>query len=553
MMLWLVIGLIALGSLLALAWPLFTAPKEHLSPDETDYLAAQLDDVDRERAIGVLSESEAETARLEAKRRLLAAGRPRSEAGERRGGGAIVRRAALIGVAAIPLAATALYLGIGAPDRTSTSARAAAAQASEERPVADLIAGLEDRLAANPDDVEGWMTLGESHAAFGRYDEAVDAFARASAIDPGSAFIHAAFAEALILAAGGAVTEEADAALAQALTLDPKEPRARFYQAQGLYQAGDKEGALGVMTALVNEAPDDAPWLAIAHNQLVSIAMETGKPLRDAGLSEAAEARLKQQMEREVAVAEAAPARSSPGDAAALEAKVASGDAHYTEWLQLAERHAAAGDAAKAADVLVRARERYAAAPFVLQEIARTEARLESDASAPPRPGPTAEQVEAAQSMTPQDQQAMIEGMVSGLAARLEAEPDDPDGWMMLGRSYGVLGDLGKSADAFSHAAALKPDDIAVQLSYAQALLAEAEAANAPIDRETEKVLESVLERDADQTFALYYLGLAAQQRQDNTAAKRHWERLAALLPADSEDAKRIGELLQSLDQPPRP
>lgn len=553
MILWLVIGLIAVGSLIALAWPLFAAPKERLSPSETDYLAAQLDDVDRERAIGALNESEAETARLEAKRRLLAAGRTRKEAGATGNAAAIVRRAALMGVGAIPLAAIALYLDIGAPDRNSTSARSAAAQTSgaDERPVADLIAGLEERLAANPDDVEGWMTLGESHAAFGRYDDAADAFARASEIDPGSAFIHAAFAEALILAAGGAVTEEADAALAQALTLDPNEPRARFYQAQGLYQAGDKDGALRMMTALVNEAPDDAPWLAIAHNQLVSMAMETGEPLRAAGLSEAAEARLKQQMEQEVAAAEAAPA--PPGDPAALEAKVASGAAHYTEWLQLAERHAAAGDAAKAADVLASARERYAAAPFVLQQIARTEARLTSEASASPRRGPTAEQVEAAQAMSPQDKEAMIEGMVSSLAARLKTEPNDPDGWMMLGRSYGVLGDLGKSADAFSQAAALKPEDIAVQLSYAQALLAMAEAANAPIDRETEKVLEGVLRRDPDQIFALYYLGLAAQQRQDKKAAKRHWEKLAALLPEGSEDAKRIGALLQSLNQPPRP
>lgn len=302
------------------------------------------------------------------------------------------------------------------------------------------------------------------------------------------------------------------------------------------------------MAALVNEAPDDAPWLALAQNELVTMTMSMGRTLEEAGVSAEAQARLQRTMQKDVATAETAPVPQA--DAASLEAKVSSGDAHYTEWLQLAEVYASAGDAEKTADVLTRARERYAAAPFVLQEIARTEERLKNGepTASPTRRGPTADQIEAAQSMKPEDQQAMIEGMVSGLAARLEAEPNDPDGWMMLGRSYGVLGDLGKSADAFSRAAALKPDDVAVQRSYAQALLAKAEAANAPIDSKAEEVLTRVLQRDANQTFALYYLGLAAQQRKDNTAARRHWEKLATLLPAGSEDAKRIDELLRSLN-----
>lgn len=230
MILWLIIGLIAAVSLVALAWPLFAAPKERIWPDETDYLAAQLDDVERERAIGALSETEAETARLEAKRRLLAAGRTRKEAATAGDAGAILRQAALMGVGAIPLAAIALYLGIGSPDQTSAPKARTASTTAEEagaRPVSDLVAGLEKRLEANPDDIEGWVTLGESYGSFGRYADAAKAFEKAAALDPQSAFLEAALAEALILANGGAITEAADAALGRALTLDPKEPRAR--------------------------------------------------------------------------------------------------------------------------------------------------------------------------------------------------------------------------------------------------------------------------------------------------------------------------------------
>jgi cytochrome c-type biogenesis protein CcmH len=59
----------------------------------------------------------------------------------------------------------------------------------------------------------------------------------------------------------------------------------------------------------------------------------------------------------------------------------------------------------------------------------------------PALPGPTPDDVAAAQSMSPDDQNTMIQGMVAGLAERLQNEPDDVDGWLMLIRSYTVLED----------------------------------------------------------------------------------------------------------------
>ena len=66
---------------------------------------------------------------------------------------------------------------------------------------------------------------------------------------------------------------------------------------------------------------------------------------------------------------------------------------------------------------------------------------LDLSAAAPRAPsGPSREQVEAIESMTPEEQAAMIEGMVDSLAARLEAEPDNLEGWLRLAQSYLVLG-----------------------------------------------------------------------------------------------------------------
>ena len=73
--------------------------------------------------------------------------------------------------------------------------------------------------------------------------------------------------------------------------------------------------------------------------------------------------------------------------------------------------------------------------------------------------GPTAEDVAAAQDMTAQDRQAMIRGMVDGLAARLAADPGDPEGWVRLIRSYGVLEDGAAQAKALADARAAMADN----------------------------------------------------------------------------------------------
>jgi cytochrome c-type biogenesis protein CcmH len=72
-------------------------------------------------------------------------------------------------------------------------------------------------------------------------------------------------------------------------------------------------------------------------------------------------------------------------------------------------------------------------------------------------PGPTQEQLAAASAMRPAEQQRMAEGMVERLAARLESEPGDVDGWIMLMRSYQALGRAGEARAALAEAIAANP------------------------------------------------------------------------------------------------
>ena len=81
-------------------------------------------------------------------------------------------------------------------------------------------------------------------------------------------------------------------------------------------------------------------------------------------------------------------------------------------------------------------------------------------------PGPTAEEVAAAEGMAPKDRMAMIRGMVDSLAARLEEDPDDAPGWLQLARARAVLGEGEAAREALGRAAALaaaRPDDPALR------------------------------------------------------------------------------------------
>jgi cytochrome c-type biogenesis protein CcmH len=83
---------------------------------------------------------------------------------------------------------------------------------------------------------------------------------------------------------------------------------------------------------------------------------------------------------------------------------------------------------------------------------ASAEATAASPSTAAVLPGPTSSDVAAASAMPAGDRQAMIDGMVASLAARLKANPDDPDGWARLVRSYAVLGRTSDAATALATA-----------------------------------------------------------------------------------------------------
>jgi len=130
-----------------------------------------------------------------------------------------------------------------------------------------------------------------------------------------------------------------------------------------------------------------------------------------------------------------------------------------------------------------------------------------------------------------------FEALVSRLAARLKENPEDPEGWMMLARSYAVLGRFGEASEAYAKAAARMPRDAQLLADYADAL---AMAQGRTLQGEPEKIILHALAIDPDNVKALLLAGTAAFNRSDPRAAIRHWERVLGLLPKESDMIQRV-------------
>ena len=170
-----------------------------------------------------------------------------------------------------------------------------------------------------------------------------------------------------------------------------------------------------------------------------------------------------------------------------------------------------------------------------------------SDAPPPPAPGPGADDMAAAARMTPDQRTQMIHSMVDRLAARLQEQPDDLDGWLRIGRAYQVLRERDKATDAFAHAAALKPDDPEILDHEIDAMLGDREQSE-PVPEPALTILKRLEALDPKEPRALWYLGLAAAQAHRSDEAKSYWQRLLAVLPADSEEHNTVSAALAALD-----
>ena len=234
-------------------------------------------EVERDLARGVLEPEEAEAARREVERRLLAAAPDTMQSGPPARRLANLALTVVIAVA-FPAAALGLYWSLGAPGSPS---QPFAERPAPEAPPVEMVQAIEQlaaRLAEDPSDPEGWWLLGRSYAQLGRYAEAAEALRQVIARGDDSADAYASLGEMLAAAGNGNLGPDSRQAFAAALERDPANPRALYYAGLAYAQDGRLPEALAVWQALARDSPADAPWRPLLEQQIAALSAELGQP-----------------------------------------------------------------------------------------------------------------------------------------------------------------------------------------------------------------------------------------------------------------------------------
>lgn len=332
---------------------------------EADFYRAQLAEIERDLGRGVMGAAEAESARAEAGRRLLAS----ADADGRDAAGRVApeRPFAIVLIALIvPFLSIGLYIAIGQPDRPDMPL--AARMQESQTDLRAAVARLESHLQKNPEDGRGWEVIAPVYLRMGRADDSAKAWGHAVRLLGETADRLTFHGEALLYAANGVVTSAARALFEKALALDPESPQARFYTGVAADQDGDKPRAAAIFRDMLDKAPT-APYAPMLRERLRALGEAVPEPQAAPSAAEAVAAL--PQGERDAAI------RSM---VEGLAARLSENGHDLQGWLRLVRAWTVLGEKAKATAALADARKAMTAddaAKAALDALAR-ELGLES-------------------------------------------------------------------------------------------------------------------------------------------------------------------------------
>lgn len=352
--------------------------------------------------------------------------------------------------------------------------------------IRSMVEGLAARLENESDDIEGWLMLGRSRLVLEEPELAKEAFSRARKLAP----------------------ERPDVLLGYAASLlKPSET-----------PGGDPvvtDEAAAIYEKLLTLSPDDPEprWLL-------------GLAAAQAGDKEGAIGHWRDLLEL---------IEDGSGDREIVEARIAA----------LESDEPAATLAAGAPSLAPAAVER--SAPEANGSTTRSDS---GPAETRPVPGPSDEDRAAMAALSPEERSGRIRSMVDGLAARLEDDPSDIEGWLRLAQSRTVLGEADAAKDAYRLAMEQAPENADVIRAYAASLLGapHPETEVATVGDEAEGLYRKILELKPDDPEAHWYLGLAAVQDGTIGDAKSHWRRVLDILGPDHPNYAAVQSSLEQVE-----
>jgi cytochrome c-type biogenesis protein CcmH len=275
MMLWLILALMTAGALGAVVWPLMRGQGMTAAGSDLVVYRDQLEEIERDRTDARIDAVEAEAARVEVSRRLLAAANAANARPAETGNTGWRRMAAVAAaVVLVPMFAVAFYGVFGSPDLPGQPLAARLKGGDENlgsNSIAQLIARIEAHLEENPDDGRGWEIVAPVYMKLDRYEDAAKARRRAISLLGATSTREVDLGEALTAAANGVISEEAQAAFNRAVALDAENFKAQFYLGLAAEQDGNTAEAARLWRALIAKAPPDAPWLTVVRQSLARV------------------------------------------------------------------------------------------------------------------------------------------------------------------------------------------------------------------------------------------------------------------------------------------
>lgn len=273
MTLWLAFALMTAAAIFAVLWPLSRRVEARGGSDLAVY-RDQLDEIGRDRAAGLIGEAEAEAAKVEVSRRLIAAADAAGTEPAVTGPAPLWRRraTAIAALVLLPLGAAVFYLSLGSPQLPGAPlAERMVQQANQNRSIASMVSQVEAHLERNPNDARGYEVLAPVYMRLGRFSDAVNARRKVIALAGETAQRQSDLGEALAAASNGIVTEEAKGAFDKALKLDGNELKARFFLGIAAEQDGDRTKAASIWRGMLDGAPADASWAPMVREALARV------------------------------------------------------------------------------------------------------------------------------------------------------------------------------------------------------------------------------------------------------------------------------------------
>lgn len=348
MVLWIIFAVLTALVLLALLSPLRRRPQiegvERGSFDLAVY-RDQLAELERDQKAGMIPEAEADAARNEVSRRILAA--EAELASKQKVARPVPTWLTVATVIAVPVIALGGYLVIGRPDLPAQPLQARIDGAVANQDMAAMVRQVEKHLEQKPNDARGWTVLAPAYKRIGRFTDAANAYRKAIALSGPDADLMTDMGESLVLANNGLVSKEAQEIFEAVQKAAPKHMKARFYVALALRQEGKTAEALASWNAMLAESAPDAPWRSAVEQQISTAGgqLPKGPALTEEQI---------QQGQQLNAGERTAMIRSM---VEGLDERLATDGSDIDGWLRLIRARMVLGEKDKAADALNRAAE----------------------------------------------------------------------------------------------------------------------------------------------------------------------------------------------------